>query len=224
VTVQVSSGADTQPPTVPTLLSATAVSATEVDLTWTASTDNVGVAGYQIIRNGSPLSYFPGTPLTYADTTVSAATGYTYTVNAYDAAGNHSASSNALQVTTPAAPSISVTWYGACWYQGTVGGVTGMFQAIDFDMVTSTPVPVQGTLFYGPTCDSSLGTDNLNDFNTLTGSTHRIQGFSHNVNIENVSAVYWMGTATQDGQCAPGAPCSGCVHYTPSTPLCSILP
>src|ERR1035437_7557776 len=83
VTVTVSSGADTQPPTVPTLLSATAASATEVDLAWTASTDNVGVAGYQIFRNGSAISSVPGTVLTYADTTASAATTYIYTVNAY---------------------------------------------------------------------------------------------------------------------------------------------
>jgi chitodextrinase len=224
VTVPVSSAGDTQPPTVPTLLSATAASATEVDLTWTTSTDNVGVTGYQIFRNGSALSSVPGTMLTYADTTASAATAYTYTVNAYDAAGNHSAASNALQVTTLAAPSISVTWYGACWYQGTVGGVTGQFQAVDFAMTTATPVPVQGTLFYGPTCDTSLGTDNMNDFNTLTGSTHMIQGFSHNVNLMPVSAVYWMGPLTQDGQCPAGSPCSGCVHYNQSTPMCSILP
>jgi chitodextrinase len=224
VTVPVSSGGDTQPPTVPTLVSATAASATEVDLTWTASTDNVGITGYQIFRNGSALSSVPGTMLTYADTTASAATAYTYTVNAYDATGNHSAASNTLLVSTPAAPSISVTWYGGCWYQGTVGGVTGMFQAVDFAMVTANPVPVQGTLFYGPTCATSLGTDNKNDFNALTGSTHMIQGFSHNVNLMNVSAVYWMGPLTQDGQCPAGAPCSGCIHYTQSTPLCSILP
>jgi len=224
VTVTASSGADTQPPTVPTLVSATAASATEVDLTWTASTDNVGIAGYQILRNGSPLSSVPGTMLTYADTTASSATTYIYTVNAYDAAGNHSASSNAIQVTTPAAPSISVTWYGACWYQGTIGGVTGSFQAVDFAMVTSTPVPVQGTLFFGATCDSSLGTDNLNDFNTLTGSTHMIQGFSHFPNQLPVSAVFWMGSPTFSGQCPAGAPCSGCLHYDQTTPACSALP
>ena len=224
VTVTVSSGADTQPPTVPTLLSATAVSAVEVDLAWTASTDNVGVAGYQIYRNGSAISSVPRTVLTYADTTASAATTYIYTVNAYDAAGNHSALSNALQVSTPAGPPISVTWYGGCWYQGTVGGVTGKFQAVDFAMTTPTPVAVQGTLFFGSTCDTSLGTDNMNDFNTLTGSTHMIRGFSYHHDEIPTSAVYWMGDRTPDGQCPKGAPCSGCIHYTQSTPTCDILP
>ena len=223
-TVTVSSGADTQPPTVPTLISATAVSSSEVDLAWTASTDNVGVTGYQIIRNGTVLVSIPSGALTYADKTASAATTYTYTINAYDAAGNHSALSNALQVSTLAGPPVSITWYGACWYQGTVGGVTGMFQAIDFSLITATPVPLQGTLFFGSTCDSSLGTDNMNDFNTLTGSTHMIQGFSHNPNIMPTSALYWIGNPTPDGQCPAGAPCSGCLHYTQATPSCSILP
>ena len=224
VAVTVSSGADLQPPTIPTLLSATVISATEVDLTWTASNDNFGVAGYQITRNGAAIASIPGAALTYADTTGSATTTYSYTVNAYDAAGNHSALSNALQVTTAAGPPISVTWYGGCWYDGTVGGVTGKFQAVDFAMVTPTPVAVQGSLFYGPTCDTSLGVDNMNDFNTLTGSTHMIQGFSYHHDEIPTSALYWMGNRTSDGQCPKGAPCSGCIHYTPSTPLCSTLP
>ena len=223
-TVTVSLGPDTQPPTVPTLISATAASSAEVDLAWTASTDNVGVSGYQIFRNGTLLSSVPAAVLTYADVTASAATTYTYTVNAYDAAGNHSALSNALQATTPAGPTISVTWYGGCWYQGTVGGVTGNFQAVDFSMVTSTPVAVQGTLFFGSTCDTSLGTDNLNDFNTLTGSTHMILGFSYHHDEMPTSALYWMGDRTVDGQCPKGAPCSGCIHYTASTPSCNVLP
>jgi hypothetical protein len=225
VTVTVSSGGGgTQPPTTPTLTSATAASGTEVDLAWTASTDNVGVTGYQIVRNGSPIASIASSMLTYADTTVSPATTYTYTVNAYDAAGNHSAPSNSLQVTTPSAPAVSVTWYGACWYNGTVNGVTGNYQAIDFQLKTSTPVPLEGTLFYGPSCNSSYGTDNLNDTGQLFPSVHWIEFFTHNVNIQPVSAVYWIGDRTPDGQCPAGAPCSGCVHYNQSTPLCSNLP
>jgi chitodextrinase len=224
VQVTVSSGADTQPPTVPTLLSATAASAVEVDLAWSASTDNIGVAGYKIYRNGTAISSVPGTVLAYADTTATAATTYTYAVSAYDAAGNQSALSNQLQATTQPGPAISVTWYGGCWYAGTIGGVTGKFQAVDFAMTTSTPVAVQGTLFFGSTCDTSLGTDNMNDFNTLTGSTHMIMGFSYHHDEMPTSAVYWMGNRTPDGQCPKGAPCSGCIHYTATTPTCDKLP
>ena len=129
-----------------------------------------------------------------------------------------------MQVTTPAGLSISVNWYGGCWYQGTVGGVAGNFQAVDFAMTTPAPVAVQGTLFFGSTCDTNLGTDNMNDFNSLTGSTHMVQGFKYHPGEIPTSAVYWMGDRTPDGQCPKGAPCSGCIHYTQSTPTCDTLP
>ena len=90
--------ADTVPPTVPTNLTATAISSTQINLTWTASTDNVGVTGYQIFRNGVQV----GTSATnsYSDTGLTASTTYTYTVSAYDAAGNVSAQSSAASATT----------------------------------------------------------------------------------------------------------------------------
>jgi chitodextrinase len=232
VTVTVSSsgggGGDTQPPTTPTLTSATAARANEVDLTWTASSDNVGVAGYQIVRNGSALASVPGSMLNYADTSCSPATTYTYSVNAYDAAGNHSSASNPLQVTTPSASTstsgVSVTWYGACWYSGTVRGVTGNYQAVDFLLKTPTPVPLEGTLFYGPTCSNTYGTDNLNDTGQLFPSVHWIEFFTNNVDVQPVSALYWIGDRTPDGQCPAGAPCSGCLRYNQNTPNCNNLP
>ena len=104
VTVNTPPAPDTQPPTAPTLVSAVARSQSEVDLNWTASTDNVGVAGYQIIRNGSVLTSLAGATLSYADTAVTANTTYIYALKAYDAAGNFSSAGNSAQVTTPAAP------------------------------------------------------------------------------------------------------------------------
>ena len=97
-----SAGLETTPPTAPSNLAATAVSAGEVDLGWTASTDNVGVAGYRVYRNGTLVGSPTGT--SYADTGVQPATGYSYYTVAYDAAGNTSAASNTVSVTTPAAP------------------------------------------------------------------------------------------------------------------------
>jgi parallel beta-helix repeat protein len=88
--------ADTEAPTVPTGLAATAVSSSQIDLTWNASTDNVGVVGYRIFRNGTLSDSTSGT--SHSDTGLSPSTTYTYTVQAYDAAGNisaHSASANA---------------------------------------------------------------------------------------------------------------------------------
>jgi chitodextrinase len=92
--------ADTQAPTQPQNLSATAINRQRIDLSWTASTDNVGVTGYQVFRGGSPLGV--ATETTYSDTTVTASTTYTYAVAAFDAAGNVSALSSDAQATTPA--------------------------------------------------------------------------------------------------------------------------
>ncbi len=101
-------GGDTTAPTVPTALTKTAASATSVSLSWTASTDNVGVTGYEVYRNGVKIGTVAGT--TYTDTGVAASTTYSYTLKAYDAVGNTSAASTALSVTTPAANACQVTF------------------------------------------------------------------------------------------------------------------
>jgi fibronectin type 3 domain-containing protein len=95
---------DTSPPTVPTGVVATAISPGEVDVSWGASTDNVGVAGYTIYRNGTSLTTTGAGVTAWADTTVAASTAYSYSVDAFDAAGNHSAHSALATATTPAAP------------------------------------------------------------------------------------------------------------------------
>jgi len=92
-------GPDTQPPSVPTNLTATPISQTRIDLGWTASTDNVGVTGYKVYRNGSQIG--TSTSTAYSDTTCSPNTTYTYTVSAYDAAGNESGQSAPAVATTP---------------------------------------------------------------------------------------------------------------------------
>ncbi len=93
--------ADTLAPSTPAGLAAGSVSAATVALTWTASTDNVGVTGYQVLRDGAQVG--TSTSAAYNDTTVTAATSYSYAVQAYDGMGNVSPASNALAVTTPAA-------------------------------------------------------------------------------------------------------------------------
>src|ERR1019366_9106771 len=150
VTVTVSSGADTQPPTVPTLVSATAASSTEVDLAWTASTDNVGVTGHQITRNGSVIGSVPGTALVWTDTTVSPSATYIYTVKAYDGAGNYSAASNSVQVTTPATvpltgacPAPATNAFTGCYYSNTTLSGNPVFvrtdSQINFDWGNHSP-------------------------------------------------------------------------------------
>src|SRR5581483_9978552 len=91
---------DTTPPTVPTGLTATAVSGHEIDLSWQSSTDNVGVAGYALYRDGAFLTLITSAN-TYADTGLPDGTSYQYTVTAYDAAGNVSAPTNPVGAFTP---------------------------------------------------------------------------------------------------------------------------
>ena len=99
---------DTTPPTAPTNLTATAALSTQINLSWTASTDNVGVTGYKVERcSGAACANFAqiATPTgtTFNDTGLTASTSYSYRVRANDAAGNNSAYSNTASATTPAA-------------------------------------------------------------------------------------------------------------------------
>ncbi|RUT46178.1 chemotaxis protein [Paenibacillus anaericanus] len=97
---------DTQAPTAPTNLTTAVVSNSSINLSWIASTDNVGVTGYQISRNGAPVGTSTGT--TFSDNGLTASTAYSYTVKAVDAAGNFSANSNTATATTNANPPTSV--------------------------------------------------------------------------------------------------------------------
>ena len=97
---------DTTPPTAPGSLVATPASPTTVNLSWTASTDNVGVTGYRVERcTGASCTGFTqiATPTgtTYSDTGRTASTTYRYRVRAVDAAGNLSAYSGIASATTP---------------------------------------------------------------------------------------------------------------------------
>ena len=91
--------ADHNAPAAPTGLTATPASASRIDLGWTASTDDVGVAGYKVFRDATQVGDVTGT--SYSDTGLTDGTAYSYTVSAYDAAGNTSAPSNTATATTP---------------------------------------------------------------------------------------------------------------------------
>src|SRR5258705_161725 len=100
---------DTTAPSAPAGLGATAASATQVNLSWTASTDNVGVTGYRVDRcQGAGCSTFAqvgtSSATSYSDTGLAAGTTYRYRVRATDAAGNVSANSSIVTATTQAVP------------------------------------------------------------------------------------------------------------------------
>ncbi len=93
-------GTDTTAPSAPSGLTTTATTASSVSLSWTASTDNVGVTGYSVFRGGTQVGTATGT--SYTDTGLTASTSYNYTVKAFDAAGNLSAASSAHAAATSA--------------------------------------------------------------------------------------------------------------------------
>ncbi|HEX8436869.1 lamin tail domain-containing protein [Archangium sp.] len=126
-------GPDTQAPTAPGALVASAVSSTEVDLSWNASTDNVGVTGYRVYRstNGSGYSLAgTSTSTGFADLGLTPGTPYAYQVTAVDAAGNESTPSSA-STRTPA-PGITLTSPngGESWAGGSARAITWTAQDI----------------------------------------------------------------------------------------------
>jgi hypothetical protein len=139
---------DVTPPSQPGTLQGAATSSSVVNLTWTASTDNVRVAGYKVYRNGTLISQpivpgDPNPPTAYTDDTATAGTTYTYAVSAVDAANNESTKATTT-VTTP-------------------GGVTGTFTFAPTDdaYVNSSAA----TTNYGTA--SRLTVDNSPQTNTL---------------------------------------------------------
>jgi Bacterial Ig-like domain len=128
---------DTTPPSAPVLTGS--VTGTTANLTWTAATDNVGVTGYQVFRDGAQVGANLGaTARSFGDTALAAGT-YTYTVKAMDTAGNAAPSSNALSLSVsptaadtapPSAPvlsgSVTGTTANLSWTTATDNvGVTG---------------------------------------------------------------------------------------------------
>ncbi|UKS27434.1 carbohydrate-binding protein [Paenibacillus sp. HWE-109] len=91
---------DTVAPTVPTNVTATPTSSTQIQVGWTASSDNVGMSGYDVYRNGVKVG--SPTTISYSDSGLAPSTAYSYTIVAKDAAGNQSSASTAVSATTAA--------------------------------------------------------------------------------------------------------------------------
>lgn len=96
---------DANSPTVPSNLIGTAISSTQINLSWNASADDVAVTGYEVYRGNTLIGVTVNAK--YSDTGLVASTSYTYSVSAYDAAGNTSAQTGPIQIITPASGSSS---------------------------------------------------------------------------------------------------------------------
>jgi Fibronectin type III domain/Beta-propeller repeat len=109
-----SAGVDTTAPSVSTGLTASAVSCSQNDLVWAASTDNTGgsgLKGYNVYENGAFLKQVPA-PAT-SDSGLAASTAFSYTVSAVDNANNESAQSTVAAATTPACSVTPAVWSDA---------------------------------------------------------------------------------------------------------------
>lgn len=92
--------ADTSAPTAPTNLTAVGPNSTTINLSWSASTDNVGVVGYQIFRDSVALPIATVSVTNFSDTGLAISSTHTYTVKAIDAANNQSGASNSVTAST----------------------------------------------------------------------------------------------------------------------------
>lgn len=99
-TKQLISADDIIPPSIPTSVVATAVAQTQIDITWASSTDNVGVAGYVLSRDGFILATVTAPQTTYNDAGLTPSTTYAYTLRAFDVYLNYSTSSATTTATT----------------------------------------------------------------------------------------------------------------------------
>jgi chitodextrinase len=101
-------GADTEAPSVPLNLFAAAASDSSMEITWSPSTDDVGVEGYRVFRDGSAAG-LASSPA-YLDTGLAAGTSYSYQVSAFDSSGNESARSGPATGTTSGGSSSGNTY------------------------------------------------------------------------------------------------------------------
>ncbi|OXA94789.1 M4 family metallopeptidase [Flavobacterium hercynium] len=163
-----SASTDITAPTTPASLAASGTTGTTTNLTWTASTDNVAVTGYNIYQGTTLLG--SSTTTSYTVTGLSALTAYTFTVKAKDAAGNLSASSNAVNVTTLAN---SVSY---CTSQG-----------------NSTADERIGKVVFGTINNTSTGSAGYENFTSI--STNAARGTAYTITI----TPSWTSTTYSEG-------------------------
>ena len=159
---------DTTAPTAPTL-SASGTTSTSTNLSWSGATDNIGVTGYDVYRNGTLLGSTPST--TYAATGLTASTTYTFNVRAKDAAGNVSVNSNTVSVTTSATSTVTY-----CTSQG-----------------NSTADEKIGKVVFGSINNTSTGTAGYENFTAL--STNAVRGTAYTITI----TPSWTSTKYKEG-------------------------
>ncbi|WP_312029493.1 RCC1 domain-containing protein [Paenibacillus sedimenti] len=174
--------ADTQAPTAPSNLVVTGKTGSSVSLSWSASTDNVGVTNYEIYNGTTKVATSPASAGTsYTVNGLTPNTSYTFTVKAVDGAGNVSAASNALTVSTSS--QLAITSLPL-----TLGGNNSLFIRNDASL-WSWGYNGYGQLGNGTTNTQyqPIQTINLTDVKTSAG------GSNHTLAIKNDGSLYAWG-------------------------------
>lgn len=177
---------DTTPPSTPTALAYTNLTASSVTLNWAAATDdNSGVVGYSVYRDGVKLATVAGT--SYSNAGLSPRTTYTYTIRAEDAQGNISRDSTPLSLTTPDVA------FGIASYS--------------VPTKTATSAALSVTLTKAGTVTVKYGTSATNLTGTLTSASSSV---AHTLSLAGLTAAttyYYQVTAT-DGATTVTSPVS----------------
>jgi len=194
-------GGDTSPPTAPTNLTASGVTSSSVNLSWGASSDNVGVTGYDVLRNGSTVATVAGTSTTV--TGLSASTAYQFAVRAHDAAGNNSANSNTVSVTTLPGGGGG----GGCSVAATVQSQWNngyVLQPITVMNTGSSPITSWTVTFTLPSGHTLVGSPpGWNAVFTASGSTVTAKNMSYNGTLSPFSSTtFGFQAARPDGNTA----------------------
>ncbi|WP_200957456.1 discoidin domain-containing protein [Paenibacillus sp. Root444D2] len=202
--------ADTQAPTAPTSLTATAASNSQIDLSWTASTDNVAVTEYNVYRDGTLVG--SSTTTSYSDTGLNVSTVYSYTVKAVDAAANLSAASNTASATTLAGGgnlalnktyNASTTWsasYPAAYafdgssatrWSASSGSLSNQWVCIDFGAATSfNQVVIKEITYQRVTSYKLQSSSDGTTYTDIAGTSGTTIGASKTISFSGVNARY----------------------------------
>ncbi|MBB4805475.1 hypothetical protein HNP38_000747 [Chryseobacterium defluvii] len=160
-----SGGTDTVAPTPPTL-SASGTTSTSTNLSWSGATDNVGVTGYDVYQGASLIGSTAST--SYAVTSLSPSTTYSFTVRAKDAAGNVSTSSNSVSVTTLAGTTVTYCTASA----------------------TNTADERIGNVKFGTINNTSTGTAGYENFTSISTNVTKGSAYTISVTPTWTSTVY----------------------------------
>lgn len=199
---------DTTVPSAPSSLSAIGVSSSQINLSWNVATDNVGIAGYKIYRGSIHIGTV--TTTSYADGGLSAGSSFTYTVSAYDAAGN---------ISSPSGETVGTTFSTQTTTNTTSSGDTASTATTS----TATLTPVTFSVIVGtPICKVGYAVASVSFTANPSGGgyfTLKNNFASSTQTIESSSVVFPSGIYSWKGSPKAGYAVSGTAYGTFSIPI-----